>query len=184
MHGFTWEIRDRFIEIWGNSENSETDITSHLAKKENEFILTMSFGAIKIHSELTCEWQSKDGKDICPDFFVVQPDGYADIVEFKLPNIKNNLVVGKNNRKSFSASLNSYISQTRVYSTYFDDPNNRDWFENKYGFKVYEPRRWLVVGRRNDFDSDDWREILADYPNVGIKTYDDLVDGVVAQFYK
>lgn len=175
---------NRFIEIWGNSKNSETDITSHLAMKENEFILTMRFGAKEIHSELTCEWQSEDRKDILPDFFVVQPNGYADIVEFKLPNIKNNFVVGGNNRETFSAWLNSYISQTRVYSTYFDDPNNRKWFENKYGFKVHNPRRWLVVGRRNDFDSDIWREILADYRDLEIITYDDLIDGVVVQFYK
>ncbi len=175
---------NRFIEIWGDATNSETQITSYLAKKENEFILTMRFGAKEIHSELTCEWQSENRKAIRPDFFVVQPNGYADIVEFKLPNIISKIVVGGDNRESFSAWLTSYVSQTRVYSTYFDDPNNRKWFESKYGFKVHKPRRWLVVGRRTDFDSDIWREIMADYRDLEIMTYDDLIDGVVAQFYK
>ncbi|KJV33446.1 hypothetical protein VI06_02220 [Aquitalea magnusonii] len=175
---------NKFIEIWGSKESTETDITSYLAKKENEFILSMKFGAMKIHSELTCEWQSEERKDIRPDFFVVQPNGYADIVEFKLPYVEKNTVVGSGNRETFGAWLNSYISQTRVYSTYFDDPNNRRWFEMKYGFKVHKPRRWLVVGRRNDFDSNVWREIMSDYNDLEIMTFDDLIDGVVVQFYK
>ena len=175
---------NRFIEIWGKSESSETDITSHLAKEENQFILTMKFGAKDVYAELICDWQSEDKESIKPDFFVVQPNGYADIVEFKLPNIGKNFIVGKSNRETFSAWLNSYISQTRVYTTYFEDPNNRKWFEQKYGFKVHKPRRWLVVGRRNDFDSDIWREIMADYRDLEIITFDDLIDGVVVQFYK
>jgi hypothetical protein len=175
---------NQFIEKWGNNENSETDITSFLAKTENEFILSMKFGAAEVYSELTCEWQSEDRKNIRPDFFIVQPNGYADVVEFKLPDISKKTIVGSNNRETFGAWLNAYISQTRVYSSYFDDPNNRKWFEDKYGFKVHKPRRVLVVGRRNDFDSDVWREIMHDYKDVDILTFDDLVDGVVVQFYK
>ena len=61
----------------------------------------------------------------------------------------------------------------------FEDPNNRRWFEKKYGFKVYKPKRYLVVGRRNDFECDEWIEIKSDYTDVEIVTYDDLVDTVV-----
>ncbi|MEA5105652.1 Shedu anti-phage system protein SduA domain-containing protein [Pantoea sp. S18] len=175
---------NNFIEKWGNIETSEPEITSFLSDPEYEFILSMKFGAISIHSELTCEWQSENRPDIRPDFFVVQPNGFADIVEFKLPIIDKTFVVGKDNRETFSSWLNSYISQTRVYSTYFDDPNNRKWFEDKYGFKVFKPRRWIVVGRRYDFDSDVWREIMSDYQSLEILTFDDLIDGTVAQFYK
>ncbi len=121
---------NRFIELWGNTNSKETDITSFLAKKENEFILTMKFGAIEIFSELVCEWQSEGRNDIKPDFYIVQPNGYADIVEFKLPK-KEKTIVGKENRETFTAILNSYISQTRNYRTYFEDPNNRKWFEKK-----------------------------------------------------
>lgn len=175
---------NRFIEIWGNSQSTEPDITSHLSKEENKFILTMKFGAKDVFSELTCEWQSEERNNIRPDFFVVQPNGYADIVEFKLPEIDKEFVVGSKNRETFSSWLNSYISQTRVYATYFDDPNNRRWFESKFGFKVHKPRRWLVVGRRSDFDSDVWREIMSDHRDLEIITFDDLIDGVVVQFYK
>jgi len=175
---------NRFIEIWGNKNISEPEITNFLSQKENKFILTMKFGATDSHAELTCKWQSEERDDIRPDFFIVQPNGYADIVEFKLPHISKNFIVGRNNRESFSSWLNSYISQTRVYVSYFDDPNNRKWFEEKYGFKVHKPKRWLVVGRRYDFSSDIWREIVADYRDLEIITFDDLVDGVVVQFYQ
>ncbi|WP_226685790.1 Shedu anti-phage system protein SduA domain-containing protein [Stutzerimonas stutzeri] len=175
---------NRFIELWGNSKTTEPQITSFLSQSENKFILTMKFGATDIFSELPCEWQSEDRDPIRPDFFVLQPNGYADIVEFKLPILDKATIVGRNNRETFSAWLNSYISQTRVYATYFDDPNNRSWFERKYGFKVYKPRRWLVIGRRSDFGADMWREIACDYRDLEIITFDDLIDGTVVQFYQ
>lgn len=92
--------------------------------------------------------------------------------------------MGSENRETFSAWLNSYISQTRVYVSYFDDPNNRRWFEEKYGFKVHKPKRYLVVGRRHDFKADVWRQIQADFRDLEVITFDDLIDGVKAQFYQ
>mgnify|MGYP003384776200 CR=1 FL=1 len=175
---------NRFIELWGDKGSSEVDITSFISKSENQFILTMKFGATSIYSELTCEWQSETRKALRPDFFVLQPNGYADIVEFKLPDIPKSFVVGTDNRETFSAWLNSYVSQTRVYASYFDDPNNRRWFKEKYGFDVYKPKRYLVVGRRRDFKADAWREIQADFRDLEIITFDDLIDGVKAQFYQ
>ncbi len=175
---------NRFIELFGNSENSEPEITSFLAKQENHFILNMGFRGTEVYSQVKCEWQSEEKDEIIPDFFVVRANGYADIVEFKLPRVKGKTVVGRNNREQFSSEINSYIAQTRVYASYFDDPNNRKWFEQKYGFKVHKPKRYLVVGRRNDFESDEWIEIKSDYVNVEIVTYDDLVDTVVSQFYQ
>lgn len=175
---------NRFIEFFGNSSNSEPEITSFLARNENRFILTMGFMGTAIYEEVLCEWQSEEKDNIKPDFFVLRANGYADIIEFKLPNIKSKAIVGKNNREHFNSELSTYIAQTRVYATYFDDPNNRRWFESKYGFKVYKPKRYLVIGRRNDFESDEWIEIKADFNNLEIITYDDLVDTVISQFYQ
>jgi hypothetical protein len=175
---------NRFIEFFGDSSNSEPEITSFLARDNNKFILKMGFMGTGIFEEVLCEWQSEKRDNIKPDFFVLRANGYADILEFKLPNIKSKSIVGKNNREHFSSELNTYIAQTRVYATYFEDPNNRKWFEGKYGFKVYKPKRYLIVGRRNDFNSDEWIEIKADYDNLEIITYDDLVDTVISQFYQ
>lgn len=174
---------NRFIELIGNNQTSETEITSFLDKEENQFILTMGFFSKQVFHQLKCEWQSEKKPNIIPDYFALQPNGFANIVEFKLPNLKSSTQTGKENRETFSAEINSYISQTRNYKTYFDDPNNRNWFEEKYDFKVFHPKRYLVMGRRWDFKSDDWKEIISDYKDIEILTYDDLIDGVVAQFY-
>jgi hypothetical protein len=174
---------NRFIELCGIKTTKETQITKFLEKENNKFILTMGFLAKDIHSQIKCEWQSEENDPIIPDFFVVKANGYADIVEFKLPDIKTSAIVGRDNRESFSSELNSYISQTRKYKIYFEDPNNRKWVFDQYGIKVHNPRRFLIVGRRWDFSSEVWKEIINDYKDVEILTYDDLVDGVVAQFY-
>ena len=121
--------------------------------------------------------------DLRPDFFVKRANGYADIVEFKLQNVRSKTIVGRANREHFSSEINTYIAQTRKYCVYFDDPNNRNWFEREYGYKVYKPRRYLVIGRRNDFASDEWVEIKSDYSDLELITYDDLVDTVMSQFY-
>ena len=173
---------NRFIELVGSHSSTEVQLTQFLAHTDNQFILSMRFSAIAIQDEVMCEWQSENKKSIKPDFLITNTDGYADIVEFKLPSAELKLV-GKENREAFSAQINSYIAQTRVYSKYFDDPNNRKWVEEKYGIKVYHPKRYLVIGRRWQFDTDTWKEITFDYQNLTILTYDDLVDGVVAQLY-
>lgn len=174
---------NNFVELWGNSETTEPQITQFLAEDRHKFILTMRFGAQDIKAEALCKWQSEKRQDIKPDFFVVNTNGYADIVEFKLPDIGKALVVGRENRETFGAWLQSYIAQTRVYSEFFDDPNNRAWFKEQYGFKVHKPRRYLVVGRRADFAPEQWRSIAADYQDIELLNYDDLVDGVKVQFY-
>ncbi|MDM8161162.1 DUF4263 domain-containing protein [Labilibaculum sp. K2S] len=174
---------NRFLELIGNNKTSETQLTSFLEKHINLFILTMGFLATEIHPQLICEWQSENRKGIQPDFFIVRPNGYADIVEFKLPKLKSHTIVGRTNRETFSAEINSYISQTRVYKEYFEDPNNRNWVEKKHGIKVRYPKRVLVVGRRWEFSSDEWKEIIDDYRDIEIMTFDDLTDGVVSQFY-
>lgn len=175
---------NRFIELFGDSNYTEPEITSFLARDENKFIMNMGFMGTGIYDEVLCEWQSEKRDNIKPDFFILRANGYADIVEFKLPNMKSKLIVGRNNREHFNSEITTYIAQTRVYATYFEDPNNRKWFEGKYGFKVHKPKRYLIVGRRNDFDSDEWIEIKADHDKLEILTYDDLVDTVIAQFYQ
>lgn len=174
---------NRFVEFIGDKGNNEPAITSYLASDDLRFALKMRFAAKEIFPECICEWQGSDRKAIKPDFFVVGADGYADIVEFKLPEISSATVVGSENRETFSAAINSYVSQTRVYREYFDDPRNRAYVKEKFGFDVYKPRRHLIIGRRWHFSNSEWRAIAADFNDLTIHTYDDLVDGVVMQFY-
>ncbi|WPV01649.1 DUF4263 domain-containing protein [Mucilaginibacter sp. cycad4] len=174
---------NRFIELVGNHNTTEPEITRFLSLPENKFILTMGILSNNIFDQLECEWQSESHPAIIPDFFVLRPNGYADIVEFKLPTLKGGSVVGKANRETFSAEINSYISQTRNYRKYFEDPNNRSWFKNNYSFDVLYPKRILIVGRRWHFSTSEWKEICNDYRDLEILTYDDVIDGVQAQFY-
>jgi hypothetical protein len=174
---------NRFIELFSSSGTSEPDITRFLAEQENQFILKMAFFGKEIYEEKICLWADESRSAVRPDFFVTQPNGYADIVEFKLPTLKGSAIVGRENREAFSAELQQYIAQTRVYRDYFADPRNRSYVEQTHGIRVHHPRRWLVTGRRWMFSSDEWRSIEAEYDRFGIRTYDDLVDGVRAQLY-
>lgn len=174
---------NRFLELIGNYNTSETDITSFLERPENKFILTMGILSKEVYSQILCEWQSENRKALKPDFLILRPNGFSDIVEFKLPVLKSKTTVGRHNRETFSAEINSYISQTRVYKEYFEDPNNRKWLEEKHGIRVRYPRRILIAGRRWDFSNDDWKNILDDFRDIEIMTFDDLADGVVSQFY-
>jgi hypothetical protein len=87
------------------------------------------------------KWQSQDKHSIRLDFLVERTSGYADILEFKLPFLKGDAVVGITNRERLSAELETYVAQTTVYSEYFEDPNNRTWVEGRYDVNVYHPRR-------------------------------------------
>lgn len=126
----------------------------------------MGFLGRKIYPPLHFKWQSQTKPGIKPDFMIEKPNGFSDILEFKLPDLKGNTTVGKTNRETLSSEINSYISQTRTYRTYFEDPNNRTWAERTFGIKVHYPKKILVVGRRADFKTDEWREIINDYKDI------------------
>lgn len=174
-------ILNRFIELYNSDGVSETDITRFLSHVEHQFILKMAFFGQQVNYEKECEWVGDSEKDaIRPDYFITGANGSADIVEFKLPTIKTeSAIVGRNNRETFSAELHSYIAQTRVYSEYFEDPRNREHVNERYNINVYKPRRFLVVGRRWMFPTETWRSIESDYPQITIRTYDDIVDTVM-----
>ncbi|CAH1208273.1 hypothetical protein PAECIP111891_03187 [Paenibacillus allorhizoplanae] len=174
-------ILNRFIELFNSENVSETDITRFLSQPEHHFILNMAFFGQYVSDEIECAWVGEpDRSAIRPDFLITASNGFADIVEFKLPDLKSNsAVVGRNNRETFSAELHSYIAQTRVYSEYFNDPRNREFVKNTFGIQVYLPRRFLVVGRRLMFPPELWRAIENDYSNITIRTYDDIVATVM-----
>ncbi|MGN4719365.1 hypothetical protein ACTFQ7_26965 [Bacillus cereus group sp. MYBK226-2] len=175
------KILNRFIELYNTEGISETEITRFLSNPSNQFILKMAFFGDSIYAEKECNWVGNEDKPaIRPDFFVSGTNGFADIVEFKMPKLKTNkAIVGKENRESFSAEIYSYISQTRVYRDYFEDPRNRELVKEIYGLQVYYPKRFLVIGRRWMFSPEVWRAIENDHSNLTIRTYDDIVDTVM-----
>ncbi len=125
----------------------------------------------------------KKRKAIRPDFFIELPNGYCNILEFKLPNIDYPIITGVENREKFSSQLYSNLAQTRVYTEYFHDINNRDWLKLKKGINVHFPKRILVVGRRWNFEKEKWKEVLSEFKDTELVTYDDLIDCVSAHLY-
>jgi hypothetical protein len=174
---------NRFVEMAFSIDVSEPEITSFLAAKENQFIIKLAFFATAIYPEKECQWAETGKKAIKPDFFAEHPNGFSDIVEFKLPDFGGSVTTGTENRKAFSAKVTAYAAQTRVYEEYFEDPRNKRHVAEQHGIKVQYPHRFLVVGRRWMFSTGDWKKIQNDFRNLTIVTYDDLVDGVRGQLY-
>lgn len=172
------EAVDHFSDLICLPGVDEPVITQFLAKPDNQFILKIAFLARCIFPEKICKWPSNQRKPIKPDFFVEGSNGYSDIVEFKLPTYSGNPIVGIENRKTFSARINSYVSQTRTYREYFEDPRNRKYVLKKHGITVMYPTRYLVIGKRAMFSTNEWKAIENDSQDLRIKTYDDILDSV------
>jgi hypothetical protein len=175
---------NRFTEMVYNSSYSEVQLTQFLSKKENQFILWMYFNSQEVFPEKKCYWQSEERQAIIPDFFVKGTDWFSDIVELKLPSLKHNSVVGKVNRETFSAEMHSYIAQTRVYEEFFEDINNRRRVEATHWIKTYKPVRHLIVWREKSFKTEDLKTLTADFKNINIIQYSNLIDTVRWIIYK
>ena len=178
-------LLNRFRELILTPGITEPQITAWLAQPANHYILKMSLPAVSVLDQRKCEWVSDPARDpIIPDFFAVRANGYADIVEFKLPELKGAAVVGKMNREAFSAEVSSYVAQTHFYKEYFDESVNRKYVKDVHEIQVYHPKRVLVMGRRWHFENPVWMSVASSFPDLTILTYDDLIDSVAAQLYQ
>ena len=177
-------LLNRFRELILDPSTHETVITTWLEEAEHQFILKMALGAVRIVGQKLCPWLDGSGRQpVKPDFFAIGPNGYAEILEIKLPQLKGSVVVGTENRKTFSAEVQSYVSQARVYRDYFDNPTHRKYVLDTHEVRLDHPRRILVMGRRWEFSDPEWRSIKAELPDLLILTYDDMIDAATAQIY-
>ncbi|EMA6356448.1 DUF4263 domain-containing protein [Salmonella enterica] len=172
-----------FIELWGNKGTDETTITRFLKDDENKFILTMQFGVKDIYPELRCPEICSQRGSIRPDFFIKKTNDICDIVEFKLPRLKNPIVVGNKNRRKFSILFSTYLAQAKAYVRYFSNENNRGSVYKIHGLQVENHKVTIVVGRCCDINTTEIREIMSEHTDINLISYDDLVDAVVAQLY-
>jgi hypothetical protein len=178
-------LLNRFRELILTPGVTEPQITSWLAEPAHQFILRIALPAVGLLAQKKCLWVNESSREpIIPDFFAVRPNGFADIVEFKLPELKGEATVGRVNRETFSAEVNSYVAQTHVYKEYFGDSANRKYVMETHGIEVSHPKRTLVMGRRWQFEDKAWRSVASAFPDLTILTYDDLLDSVSAQMYQ
>jgi hypothetical protein len=75
---------NEFIEFINLPDVSEPQITKFLSDTQKYF--NWLFGVNELHPEVLLECQYATDKDhLKPDFFPIRMDGYADLMEFKLP---------------------------------------------------------------------------------------------------
>lgn len=178
-----FESINAFIELWGSKATNETTITRFLSEPKNKFILMMQFGVKEIYSELVCAKKDFAKQSIRPDFIIKKTNNLCNIVEFKLPRLKGKVVIGNNNRRRFSSFFSEYLAQAKAYVRYFSDADHRADFFKLYGLHIEKPKVTIVVGRRYDINTQEIRELMADYVDIELISYDDLVDVVIAQLY-
>jgi len=182
-HQVKFHAINRFVELWGMVSTKEIAITQFLQNDKHKFILTMHFGARNIYPELTCLKLDQSAQAVRPDFFVEKSNGVCDIVEFKLPRMTKPMVVGPKNRRRFASWFSAYLAQASAYRRHFSEPRHRVDMKEKYELIVEMPTVTLVIGRRLDINTPEVRLLLSEYSGINIISYDDLVDGVVAQLY-
>jgi hypothetical protein len=177
------DVVNSFVELWGRKSTIETSITRFLEKKDHKFLITMNFGATNVYPELSCPKHPELVESIRPDFFVEKASETCDIVEFKLPRTGRSLVVGSKNQRRFASWFSAYIAQAEAYVQHFQDFRHREDIKERHKIIVDFPVVTLVMGRRDDINSWEVRELLSKHPRVRLISYDELVDGAVAQLY-
>jgi len=144
------------------------------------FILTDDYRSARPH--LLLESATNDRGPLIPDFVLepVERSGLADLLEIKLPSAR--VLVLKQSRLRFSASVVEACAQLREYSAFFDDQSNRFAVQEKYGLTAYRPRLFVIIGRRAKADPLEVRRVYDDLPRrIEIRTYDDLLEKMQAR---
>lgn len=136
-----------------------------------DFLLGLEHRSLRSQVVLTRE----DRPDLRPDFMLERLDGgFADLLELKTP--QERLAVGRNGRRTVSATLHSALAQLRTYRSYFDDVAHRSAFYTKYGLHAYKPRLFLIIGRSSGFSSPEERADIEDeLRDAKLLTFDDIL---------
>lgn len=173
---------NKLIEVIYLDNTIEPDITSFLDR--NSELLELAFGAKRVHSQVLLEWQYESAMpNLKPDFLIERMDGFCDILDFKLPTLKNSPTVGIAQRRHPSYEVDSAIAQLETYETWAAQDVNRRWLQEKHGIKIMHPRRWLVIGMRDSFP-DTERQRLRRTRDTEVYTYDEFIALVRYQLYR
>lgn len=112
---------------------------------------------------------------LIPDFMLEpKSGGFADILDLKKP--KAQLVAGKPDRLRPSAAISEAVAQLREYRAWFDDPQHRLEFRERYKMSAYRPSVVVVIGRDPTVDPYELRRLWQDLPpTFSLLTYDKLL---------
>lgn len=170
-----------FIEFI-ETDHSEPEITAYL--ESNPEILQLSFGAHRLNPQTELIWQSESGRqNLKPDFMPQRMDGFADILEFKLPRLKARPIVGGENREQPSHEVDAAIAQIHTYQEWCEQKVNCSWLEAEKGIKLGHPRGILVIGHSSEFSAAD-RQKISKTRNITVYTYDEFIEMARSQLYR
>lgn len=135
------------------------------------FLLELGYDEIRSQISLIDE----SGYELRPDFFLRPIDKRLwEILEIKRPFV--NLVVGRRNRERLSHEVKEGIAQLMNYSSFFDNPRNRDIVYKTTGIDCFKPRLTLVIGNKSNVEEELWNKtIQEERPLVNIIGFDEVL---------
>lgn len=159
-----------------DKEAQEKDFQEFFERNPN-FILNDHYKRAHPHIVLTKD----DGETLIPDFMLepMNQSTLSDLLELKLPSTQ--AYVLKKRRKRFSSAVFEASAQLREYRRFFDEEKNRKAIHEKYGLLAYQPRLFVIIGRRGNISPVDLRKMEDDLPNIYLRTYDDVLDRMRAR---
>jgi hypothetical protein len=175
-------ILNNFIELVSLPDTNEPVITKFI--EQNPEILQLSFGAHRINPQVILEWQYNSGKpNLKPDFMIQRMDGYCDILDFKLPHLKNAPIVGIATRQHPSFEIDTAIAQLNEYDLWCSQEINQNWLKNTKDINIHNPVKYLIIGHSSDFSASD-RQRLRSTRNTFVFTYDEFIEMTRYQLYR
>jgi ferredoxin len=152
--------------------NPRTKEYSYQSFFENhpDFILNDEYKKAYSHLTLECD----DGP-LIPDFLLepIEQNSLVDILELKLPTTR--IYVLHKNRIRFSSAVMEAVAQLREYQLFFDERENREKIQKKYGLLAYRPKMIVIIGRRGNIDPISEKKIQSDFPQLILRTYDEVL---------
>lgn len=162
---------EEFEDLLSDEKSKEEQFQSFF-KRNPDFLLGFQYG--RFISKPVLQREPSEGS-LIPDFFLA-PIGksYADILDLKMP--KEKIIVGRKDRKRFSAAVHEAIAQVREYRDFFEDENRRKRVQERYGLTAYRPSAIVIIGREpTEISEEKFKQIEETKPEfVKITTYDQL----------
>ena len=173
---------NKFIELINMADTTEPKITAFI--EEHPELLQVAFGFKSLNPQKDLIWQDNSGrKNLRPDFLPESMDGYCNILDFKMPYLKSNAIVGKAERQHPSYEIDEYIAQLDSYEEYCAQNVNKDWLSKTYNIKIEAPQRFIIMGHSKDFTPQE-RQMIRKKRNTVFFTYDEFIEMARFQIYR
>lgn len=136
----------------GDENVTESVLDSFLGAHSGDF--ARALGYQRAIPKPVLKWVTRtqhDSESIIPDYMMVRPDGFCDILDLKKAALQfRSIRRGNRARSQFVAYVNDMIAQLATYDYYFRDTENARWAQANHGIVVSEP---LLIGVVGNFDT-------------------------------